>query len=140
MSDQAGGGACDGRCGFATGVLGAPFQMLRTRRGRAYDGGVEPPKEPIFIYLGARSDGVTYQLDPASRERLRAVQGARPVNRVFIAYDTKANGEQEHEAFDQQAVQLLTGLSAERLAELGGVELYDPRTQTTTTLSARSAA
>ncbi|MBI5513506.1 MAG: hypothetical protein HY909_07030 [Deltaproteobacteria bacterium] len=96
--------------------------------------------EPVFIFLGVQSDGVTYQLDTASRDRLRAVPGARPVDRVFIAYDTKGEYERQHGPFDHQAVQLLTGLSMERLAELGGVELYDPRSQTSITLPAQSAA
>lgn len=72
-------------------------------------------------------------------ERLRATPGARPVDRVFIAYDTKSSPRQGHDLFDWQAVQLVTGLSAEQLEQMGGIELYDPRSQTRLPLRPRQA-
>lgn len=101
---------------------------------------METATQPIFIFMGITSEGVTYELDTASQERLRQVPGARPVRKVFFAYDREAVYEKRHELFDHQVVRLLTGLSVERLKELGGVELYDPRSQTTTPLSLESAA
>ena len=96
--------------------------------------------EALVIHLGIRSDGCTYELDATSLDRLKTIPGARPVRRVFIAYDTRASFEHTHGPFDEQAVHLLTGLSAYQLAALGGVELYDPRTQTRTSLQGQSAA
>lgn len=102
--------------------------------------GVSGGLEPFVIFLGVRSDGCTYELDTNSLERLKTVPNAMPVRRVFIAYETRSGFEQAHGPFDWQAAQLLTGLSADRLASLGAVELYDPRSRTRTVLTARSAA
>jgi hypothetical protein len=56
---------------------------------------------------------------------------------VFIACDDPTL---EGAALAREAVLLLTGLTPERLEALGGVELYDPRSQTTTPLPLATAA
>ncbi|MGH7268902.1 MAG: hypothetical protein ACREJ3_00600 [Polyangiaceae bacterium] len=86
---------------------------------------------PIVIYRSVNRDGETYALEPGSLDRLRKKLGAavhvRP--RVFIAHETKADYEHVHVDVAQQVVQLLTGISEERLRPLGGVTFRDPATE-----------
>lgn len=95
---------------------------------------------PIVIHVGRSSDGCAYDLSPASRARLRGVPGAHPTKRVFIAFETQADYEEHHGPIEWQVAQLLTGLGRDRLEALGGVELYDPRTQQSTPLLHATAA
>jgi hypothetical protein len=89
---------------------------------------------PIVIYIGRKTDGCVYELGPEARARLTKMPGATPVRRVFIGLDTQADFELEHGGIEWQVAQLLTGLTRSQLEAQGGVQLYDPRTATTTTL------
>jgi hypothetical protein len=64
-------------------------------------------------------------------ERLRKGLGtelhARP--RIFIAHETRADHEHIHVVVAQQIIQLLTGVTEERLRPLGGVTFRDPVTE-----------
>lgn len=94
-------------------------------------------RQPLLILVGAQSNGITYALDAPSQERLHRVPDARRARKVFIACDDPTL---EGAALAREAVLLLTGLTPERLEALGGVELYDPRSQTTTPLPLATAA
>jgi hypothetical protein len=48
---------------------------------------------------------------------------------VFIAHETHADYEAVHGAIVQQVIQLLTGLTEDRLRPLGGVSFRDPVTE-----------
>jgi hypothetical protein len=89
------------------------------------------PVEPLIIYRSVNRDGQTFALDSRSadtlRQRLGAAVHVRP--RVFIAHETLADHEQLHGSIVGQIVQLLTGLTEERLAPLGGVSFRDPETE-----------
>ncbi|HEY4117678.1 MAG TPA: hypothetical protein VGM56_07480 [Byssovorax sp.] len=84
--------------------------------------------EPIVIFRGVNRDGATYELDPRSSTRLRERFGAAAHlrARVFISHETRADYDDMDVALAPQLVMLLTGLSEDRLAELGGVAFYDP--------------
>jgi len=88
-----------------------------------------PP--PFVIFRGVDRDGATYALEPRSLERLRKELGSavhvRP--RVFIAHETKADYEHVEGAVAPQIIQLLTGLTEERLVPLGGVAFRDAVTE-----------
>jgi biopolymer transport protein ExbD len=91
---------------------------------------VQTPTSPIVIHRSVNRDGETYALEPRSLDRLRKEFGAavhsRP--RVFIAHETRADYEHVHGAIVQQVIQLLTGLSEDRIRPLGGVTFRDPVT------------
>jgi hypothetical protein len=92
---------------------------------------VQARPDPIVVFRSVNRDGETYALEPRSLERLRKELGsavhARP--RVFIAHETRADYEHVHGAIVPQVVQLLTGVTEERLGSLGGVIFRDPVTE-----------
>jgi hypothetical protein len=87
--------------------------------------------DPIVIYRSADREGATFALKPSSRERLHERFGSAVHirSRVFIAHETRADYEAVHSNLASQVVQLLTGLSEERLQEFGGVAFRDPETE-----------
>lgn len=91
---------------------------------------VQARPDPIVVFRSVNRDGETYALEPRSLDRLRKELGsavhARP--RVFIAHETRADYEHIHGAIVDQIIQLLTGVSEERLRPLGGVIFRDPVT------------
>lgn len=94
--------------------------------------------EPLVIYRSVNREGATFALKPGSRERVQRRFGdaahVRP--RIFIAHETRVDNDQMHADLASQVVQLLTGLSCERLKELGGVVFLDPETDAEIPLSA----
>ena len=88
---------------------------------------VQVPSTPIVIHRTVNRDGETYALEPRSLDNLRKDLGAavhaRP--RIFIAHETRADYEHVHGAIVGQVVQLLTGLTEERLRPFGGVIFRD---------------
>jgi biopolymer transport protein ExbD len=92
---------------------------------------VEAREKPIVIYRSVNRDGETYALESRSLQRLRDALGAavHAHPRVFIAHETKADYEAVHGAIVQQVIQLLTGVTEERLRPLGGVSFRDPVTE-----------
>lgn len=86
--------------------------------------------DPLVIYRSVNREGATFALKPGSRERLKSRFGdaAHVRARVFIAHETRADYDAVHANLASQIVQLLTGLSTQRLEELGGVVFRDPET------------
>lgn len=96
--------------------------QLKTREERT---------EPLVVYRSVDGSGATYALGWRDRERLKERFG-RAVHlppRVFIAHETEADEESIREPLRRQIAQLLTGLSEERLAELGPIQFRDPVTE-----------
>ena len=87
--------------------------------------------QPIVIYRSVNREGQTFALKPASRQFLRQQFGesVHSSPRVFIAHETKADFDEWHDNFAEQVIQLLTGVSSERLKGLGGVVFRDPVTE-----------
>jgi hypothetical protein len=87
--------------------------------------------DPIVIYRSVNREGATFALKPGSRERLKERFGdAMHLRaRVFISHETQADYEALRSDLASQVVQLLTGLSTERLTEVGGVVYRDPETE-----------
>lgn len=88
-------------------------------------------EEPVVIYRSVNREGETFALKPSSRKRLRDHFGnaIRVGSRVFIARDTHADYQEIHGEIAPQIIQLLTGVSRERLESLGGVVFRDPVTE-----------
>lgn len=87
--------------------------------------------EPIVIYQSATREGSTFALSTPSRRVLEQHFGAqlRVSPRVFIAHSTRDDYERLHGTIGKQIVLLLTGLSEDRLAEMGPLEFRDPVTE-----------
>ncbi len=83
---------------------------------------------PIDIYVGRQRDGSAYSLHPASRKLIKIkFAHVKPAPVVFIGSDTQAEtGKQSGEAVWDQVAIILTGLSTEKLNELGGYRILDP--------------
>ncbi len=85
----------------------------------------------IKIYLNDQLDCVTYQLDPLSRVWVQnQVSPLKPVGSVYVSYDSGTEPPWMEEAHRQHIAEMLTGLSAEQLKELGKVVFVDPKTET----------
>lgn len=88
-------------------------------------------REPIVIHRSVTGAGATYALDWRSADRLRKQLAGelhlRP--RVFIAHETKADHDRVQRNLVGQIVQLLTGVTEQRLDPLGGVIFRDPVTE-----------
>jgi hypothetical protein len=85
------------------------------------------------IYRSVDREGATFALKPSSRERVKARFGdtVHLRSRVFIAHETQADYTDMRGDLGAQVVQLLTGLSKERLEkELESVVFRDPETDT----------
>jgi len=86
--------------------------------------------DPIIVYVGTSLDGTTFALDPLSQQRVRdAFPNVHVSTRhVFIAHDTREDFEQSVGRFEDQLAALLTGVTAERLAEtFSFVSFRDPK-------------
>lgn len=94
--------------------------------------------DSIVIYRSVNRDGATFALKPSSRELLQARLGdaVHIRSRIFIAHETQADYNSVHGNLAPQIVQLLTGLSVERLREFGDLEFRDPVTEAAIPLSA----
>lgn len=95
---------------------------------------VEPSEDeadPIVIHRSVNRDGATFALDRRSLRRIQAAFGsaARFRARLFITHEGAADFKAVQGAIAPQVVLLLTGLSEERLQELGGVIFLDPVTE-----------
>lgn len=86
--------------------------------------------EPIVIHRSVNRDGQTFALAARSRDRVRDHFGdkAHLHPRVFIAHETAADYDSVRADLAMQVVQLLTGLSPQRLDVVGGISFRDPVT------------
>lgn len=87
--------------------------------------------EPIVVFRSVNREGETYALEPRSLDRLRAALGdaVRSHPRIFIAHETRADYDRVESSMTSHIIQLLTGVTEERLRVLGGVIFRDPVTE-----------
>jgi hypothetical protein len=92
-------------------------------------GGDGEGRGPIDILVGRQSNGRTYGLHPNSfkvvRKRFPTIH---PRSSVFMGLDSSSAFEGANGTTFDQIAALLTGLSPEKLAELGGYRIVDPVT------------
>jgi hypothetical protein len=88
------------------------------------------PLMPVVIYVTRQSLGSTFAIHPHSRTAIRRrFRDARPVSNIYVEYITQSDFEATHGPIWDHIAMVLTGLSAEQLAELGGYQVIDPRTE-----------
>jgi hypothetical protein len=84
-------------------------------------------EDALLIVVGLQHDGGVYQLDPLSERRIEeAFPGANVLPVVVLGYRTEADFERTHRPHWEQVAKVLTGLTPEQIARLGGVRVYDP--------------
>lgn len=88
---------------------------------------------PQFTILaGKQSDGVTYQLHPATLKQLHDLfPHVTQAPSVFVGYETKSDFERVHGAMWNQIVTMLTGVGLERLKPHGSVQVHIVNTDET---------
>jgi hypothetical protein len=114
--------SCVGQLHGALEVVATVFSGVHTRA-----------MEPIAIYRSVNRDGETYSLPPRSLRRLRESLGAsaRLSPRLFLARESPGPRDAVDEGVAPHIIQLLTGLTEERLRERSGasVAFLDPHTE-----------
>ena len=77
------------------------------------------PDEPVIIYVVDEADGVSFALDPLSRDYLRATlpKDIHVWPRIFIAEETRDQLKNIDTSVQRQVVTFLTGLSPEVLQQ-----------------------
>jgi hypothetical protein len=86
--------------------------------------------DPLLVRVGLEAGGSVYALDPRSEDRVRAAfPQALMLPTVFFGYRKPEEFESLHKPLWPRAVELLTGLTGEDIALLGGVRFYNPRTR-----------
>ncbi len=72
-------------------------------------------------------NGATFQLSPQTRAMLTARESAQlPASSVFVAFDTSGPLDERHGPMWAHIVMLLTGLTEDQIAELGGYSFVSP--------------
>ena len=98
------------------------WQVYPLDRGGVSEGALGP----INLLVGRRSDGWAYGLDPYSSTLVRRrFPHARLMHGLYIYTDTQPGAETAQASLWDQVVRIVTGLSEEQLADLGGYRVYD---------------
>jgi hypothetical protein len=85
---------------------------------------------PLEIAVGWQGNGGVYMLQPWDKDRVReAFPEAVVIPTMFIGYDEAEGYERFHRPYWQQIALMLTGLTPERIARLGGIRIWDPEAQ-----------
>jgi hypothetical protein len=83
----------------------------------------------ITIQVGQQIDGYTFRLQPKSRQWIiQNFSEVHPVASVFISFDNRKNFEEVHGSIWHQIITLLTGLSIEKIREIGGFSIIESKT------------
>ncbi len=84
------------------------------------------PLTRVLIFMRRHSLGADFSLHPHSKAFIhRRFPQSRPVSSISIEWNTKSDFEQEHGPIWDHIAVVLTGLSLEQLATLGGYQVYD---------------
>ena len=84
--------------------------------------------KPLVVYTARSLDGTSFGLDTESQMRVRQTFPDVHVStrHVYVAHDTREVVSESIHRFEKQVIELLTGLSVERLAEKFSVSFRDP--------------
>jgi hypothetical protein len=81
---------------------------------------------PLEIAVGWQGNGGVYQLQPWDERRVReAFPEAAIIPTMLVGYDKTEDFERFHRPYWQQIALMLTGLTPEQIAGLGGIRLWD---------------
>jgi hypothetical protein len=93
----------------------------------------EDGRSPIVVAVSEDRTGATFAIGPATRRMLlRTKFGSRPRPRIFIAYETRETFEPFEHVYGhvlRHIAIILTGVSPERLHELGPIEFRESVTE-----------
>ena len=107
-------------------VRSANKQTARTGKHTAPALEPRPADDVLTIEVGWQGDGGVYLLGLRSQERIReAFPDARIISDMLIAYDKKRDYERYHRPYWEQIARMLTGLTDEQIARLGGIRIYE---------------
>jgi hypothetical protein len=88
-------------------------------------------KDPVLIVVGVQHDGAVYELPLDWEELIRnKYPGLSLLECVFLGHWRASDFPRLHESRWPRVPELLTGLSLEQFAELNGVRIYSPETNT----------
>jgi hypothetical protein len=81
----------------------------------------------IIVDVGRQMDGATFRLSPRTQAQLAARKLGNPLaSSLFVTFATKEAFERIHGPMLTQIVKMLTGLTEEQIADLGGFRFVDP--------------
>lgn len=81
----------------------------------------------IVVGVGKQMNGATFQLSPQTRAILASAPSAQlPASSVFVAFDTRRAFEEKNGPMWAHIVMLLTGLTEDQIADLGGYTFVSP--------------
>jgi hypothetical protein len=84
-------------------------------------------EDAVLITVGIQQDGATYALSPTTEQRIReAYPKLHRLPAVFLGYHKDSDFDWLHPPRWKEMALLLTGLSEDQIAQLGGVRLYSP--------------
>ena len=87
----------------------------------------KPRTGPLEIAVGWQQDGGVYELQPWDEDRIReAFPDAVIIPGMLVGYDETEDFERFHRRYWQQIALMLTGLTPEQIARLGGIRIWDP--------------
>lgn len=84
----------------------------------------ETTLEPLYIYRVPTREGSSFQLAPLMKERLQDLFGVHPRRSLFIDHSTKDEMNRFYADLAGQVIQLLTGVTRERLEEKFGKVVF----------------
>jgi hypothetical protein len=86
----------------------------------------------LIVEVGWQYDGGVYEVHHWSEDRIRAAYPEAVINPgILLGYDETEDYERFHRPYWPQLVQMLTGLTPEQIAALGGVEIRDDEKEKT---------
>jgi hypothetical protein len=85
---------------------------------------------PLEIAVGWQGDGGVYEIQPWDEDRIReAFPEAIIIPGMLVGYDKSEDYERFHGRYWQQIALMLTGLTPEQIARLGGIRIWDPEAE-----------
>ena len=83
-------------------------------------------RDALLIGLGIQHDGAVYMMNPLSKLRMQErYPDAAPLNSMMLGHTKAADFEKLNPSRWEPMVLMLTGLTPEQIADLGGVRIYD---------------
>jgi hypothetical protein len=84
----------------------------------------------VQIDIWVTYDGVNYSLHPFSEELIQErFPDARPLPSIFLGHESRAEFPARHKPLWERMAMMLTGLTLEQIAELGGFSIFNPETK-----------
>jgi hypothetical protein len=86
--------------------------------------------DTIEVDIWVNYDGVNYALNSHSIRRIKErYPEARPLPNIFLGYEDEKDFPARHAPLWERMIAMLTDLTPEQMAELGGICMYQPRTK-----------